>query len=100
MAQRELGDLEYFGELVKMFGISRSAQLMGYCVFWSLQGKGQRGFAELRRELQEIGLSRSAVYAIMADLAKFRDHVAELEGRGKADVPEVVERLGRLQAAA
>jgi hypothetical protein len=80
---RELNDWEFLQEFLRFFGPGRGLALFGWCIWWAINGKTR--FSQLEQFIPEQrekgGLSRSRTYAAVGDLARFRYHLATLEGR-------------------
>lgn len=99
--RRELGDIEFMGEMLSFFGSRRTFELIGWCLWWSMIGA--RSFADIYRIYEskkpKNGASRSASYRSIADIKRFREHLIKLEER-EYSAEEVSERLVRLNLKA
>lgn len=75
-------------------GIKRSAELMGWAVLWGLSGESS--VLELRRKLEEKGMTYGTAYRAINDFRKLGDALLAMpEYQG----PNVFESLRRLAAA-
>jgi hypothetical protein len=94
MAERELSDVEFLNLLVGEFGMLRSMELMGWCLYFEMV-KGERTKREMREQLQAQGMHRATAYRALADLERLRLLLAKAEGRD----PGPVEQLPRVVVA-
>jgi len=62
---------EFFIELVKYFGPERAIGLIGWAALFCLVGVWDG--ASLRKELEDQGFKKSAIYNALADIRRFGD---------------------------
>ena len=70
-------------------------ELIGWSVLWGVQGV--ESVRTLRWELEEKGLSKSAIYRAAADFRRLKEHLEQVEGR-KMESAEVIEELRKIAA--
>jgi hypothetical protein len=82
---RTLSDTEALGEFFRFFGVNRSVHLIGWITLWSLRGQPTLGrVVELHRR---TGISTPTTYRVIADIKRWREHYALIEGREVDEIP-------------
>lgn len=71
----EMSELEVFAKLVEFFGSQRTAELLGWAFIGALVNWDNP--AELRRQLEERGMTKSGLYRAMSDFRRFGEHIEQ-----------------------
>jgi hypothetical protein len=93
---RILSDTEALGEFFKFFGMHRALYLIGWISLWSL--KGQPTLTRVVEVHQSTGISSPTTYRVIADIKRWREHYAAIEGREVEEIAgldELVRDLAR-----
>lgn len=64
---------EFFIEFIKFFGPERAMALMGWCLSFTFIGVYDP--PKIRRQFEQKGLTKSALYRALADLRRFGEHL-------------------------
>lgn len=75
---KEIDDIpadEFFIEMVKFFGPERAMALMGWCLSFALIGVYDP--PKIRKEFEQKGLTKSAMYRALADMRRFGEHMEQ-----------------------
>ena len=90
----EIEDLTVFREMVAFFGLRRFMELVGWAVLWGVMGI--KSVNEMRKELEEQGLSKSATYRAAADFRRLRVYLEEKYQRPVAmsEAIQMVSKIG------
>jgi hypothetical protein len=89
----EVGELELFTELFKLFRAERAVQLIGWAVLWGVTNAEEP--KKMREKLEQQGLSKSSTYRALADFRKFGEHLENKQNR-PLKLVEVIQRLATL----
>jgi hypothetical protein len=76
---RNLSDAEALGEFFRFFGMPRGLYLVGWITLWSL--RGQPTLARVVELHRRTGISTPTTYRVIADIKRWREHYALIEGR-------------------
>jgi hypothetical protein len=101
---RILSDTEALAEFFRFFGMPRALYLVGWITLWSLRGQPTLGrVVELHRR---TGISTPTTYRVIADIKRWREHYALIEGREVDEIPglddlvrDLARRIDQLQPA-
>jgi hypothetical protein len=88
----DVGAVEGYMELFKMFGATRAAELLGWAVICGPKNGQPDGTKTLLANMKALGVSTATAYRIYGDLNKFREHVESKEGHS-LPWSDVLERL-------
>lgn len=91
-----LTPVAFFKEMVSVFGVRRTTDLIGWAVLWGVMGI--EDVPQMRKKMFAEGMSDRAGYRAAADFRKFADHILRTYQR-KMDMKEIIEKIATLKVS-
>lgn len=91
-----LTPVAFFKEMVGVFGVRRTTDLIGWAVLWGVMGI--EDVPQMRKKMFAEGLSDRAGYRAAADFRKFGDHIMRTYLR-RMGMKEIIEKIATLKVS-
>ena len=91
-----MSPVEFFKEMVSIFGVRRTTDLIGWAVLWGVMGIDD--VSKMRKKMFAAGMSDRAGYRAAADFRKFGDHMMTTYQR-KLEMKEIIAKIATLKTS-
>ena len=91
-----MSPVEFFKEMVSIFGVRRTTDLIGWAVLWGAMGIDD--VSQMRKKMFAEGMSDRAGYRAAADFRKFGDHMMTTYQR-KLEMKEIIAEIATLKTS-